>query len=372
MTPILHHGNRSQIKRNPRLWALYLTLLLPAAAGAMCVILAVNAFQSPALGDRIIKLLLATLAAGMSVKCWAVTWEFARDMRQFLETLQAIKRGEFVLRTGQAGLPEIEELARELSGMNESPDTSLAKWILLSRDHHAIFVRLIEAMSASMSTKSFYARGHSGRVAEYSSLICTELGLSPEESMRIRLSALLHDIGKIGMDQNILTKPGVLTPEEFAILKTHTTRGAEMLRPVPEFADLLAGVELHHESMDGSGYPYGLTGDRIPLMARVIAVADTFDAMTHNRAYQDAMDGAYVVRIIRTMSGKKLDVHAVEAFCRAYSAGLVELPKRHLDGPELTSPLATGPSCAPAGALPGGPLPSPSLVAAAGVDTLKT
>jgi putative nucleotidyltransferase with HDIG domain len=371
MTPNLHHGNRGQVKRNPWLAVIYLTLLLPAAAGTMSIVLAANALHSPALLDKVIKLLLAILAAGMSVKCWAVTWEFCRDMRQFLETLQAIKRGEFILRSGRAGLPEIEELARELSGMNESPDTSLAKWILLSRDHHAIFVRLVEAMSASMSTKSFYARGHSGRVAEYSTLICNELGLSPEESMRIRLSALLHDIGKIGMDQQILTKPGVLTPEEFAILKTHTTRGAEMLRPVPEFADLLAGVELHHESMDGSGYPHGLKGDEIPLMARVIAVADTFDAMTHNRTYQAAMDGAYVIRIIRTMSGKKFDELAVEAFCRAYSAGLVVLPNKHVEDPEPNSPLIPEPSRIPAQVFSDETLQSPSLVTAGGVDTLK-
>jgi putative nucleotidyltransferase with HDIG domain len=371
MTPNLHHGNRGQVKRNPWLAVIYLTLLLPAAAGTMSIVLAANALHSPALLDKVIKLLLAILAAGMSVKCWAVTWEFCRDMRQFLETLQAIKRGEFILRSGRAGLPEIEELARELSGMNESPDTSLAKWILLSRDHHAIFVRLVEAMSASMSTKSFYARGHSGRVAEYSTLICNELGLSPEESMRIRLSALLHDIGKIGMDQQILTKPGVLTPEEFAILKTHTTRGAEMLRPVPEFADLLAGVELHHESIDGSGYPHGLKGDEIPLMARVIAVADTFDAMTHNRTYQAAMDGAYVIRIIRTMSGKKFDELAVEAFCRAYSAGLVVLPNKHVEDPEPNSPLIPEPSRIPAQAFSDETLQSPSLVTAGGVDTLK-
>lgn len=371
MTPVLNSGNRSQVKRNPWLSVIYLTLLLPAVAGTMSVILAANAVRSPTLADQIIKLLLAILAAGMSVKCWAVTWDFSREMRQFLETLQAIKRGEFVLRSGRAGLPEIEELAQELGGMNESPDTSLAKWILLSREHHPIFVRLVEAMSASMSTKSFYARGHSGRVAEYSSLICNELGLSPEEGMRIRLSALLHDIGKIGMDQQILTKPGVLTPDEFAILKTHPTRGAEMLRPVPEFADLLAGVELHHESMDGSGYPYGLKGDQIPLMARVIAVADTFDAMTHDRTYQDAMDGAYVIRIIRTMSGKKFDQLAVEAFCRAYSAGLVVLPNKHAEEPETKSPLAPEPSRIGARVAPDETLRSPSLVTAGGVDTLK-
>lgn len=315
-----------QIKRNPKLRVLYLTLLLPLTSGIMSLQLARHAIHEHAWSDRILEMVLALLAAGLSVKCWSVTYEFARDMRRFIEISQAIKRGEYVLPSARAGLPEIEDLARELSDMDESPDTSLAKWILLSNDHQAIFVRLVEAMSASIDTKSFYARGHSGRVAEYSTLICCELGLPAEESGRIRLSALLHDIGKIGMDQKILTKPSGLTEEEYAVLKTHPARGVEMLRPVPQLADLLPGVELHHESLDGSGYPHGLAGDEIPRMARIIAVADAFDAMTHNRTYQDAMDGQYALRIIRNMMGRKFDTQVVEAFCRAYAAGLVVLP----------------------------------------------
>ena len=318
-----------QIKRNPWLRSLYLTLLLPITSGVMSILLARQAvFFQRTWTDHIILFTMAVAAAILSVKCWTVTWEWARDMRRFLEALQAIKRGEYVLPTARTGLPEIEELAVELGNIGESPDTSLAKWIVLSRDHQAIFMRLVEATSASMSSKSFYARGHSGRVAEYSSLICAELGLPAEQSTRIRLSALLHDIGKIGMTENILTKPGSLTAAEFDILKTHPTRGVEMLRPVADFADLLPGVELHHESLDGSGYPHGLKGEEIPLMARVISVADTFDAMTHNRTYQDAMDGAYALRLIRTMSGRKFDERAVEAFCRAYAAGRVVLPQR--------------------------------------------
>jgi HD-GYP domain-containing protein (c-di-GMP phosphodiesterase class II) len=267
------------------------------------------------------------LAGGFSLKTWFVTLEFAHNMRQFIEITQAIKRGEYVLPSARPELPEIEDLAKELGEMDESPDTALAKWILFSRDHQAIFVRLVEAVAASIETKSFYARGHSGRVAEYSTLICCELGLPADQSMRVRLAALLHDIGKIGMDQSILTKPGGLTAEEFAVLKTHPARGVEMLQPVPQMADLLPGVELHHESLDGTGYPHGLAGDAIPMMARIISVADTFDAMTHNRTYQDAMDGPYALRILRNMVGFKFDEQVVAAFCRAYEAGLVVLPQ---------------------------------------------
>ena len=213
MTPTLHHGNRSQVKRNPRLVG---DLPEPAASCSrrnpcpLCWPL--NAFAIPGV-ERQDHQIAAGLARRRHVRQMLVGYlGFFSGHAPVSGDPAGHQAGEFILRSGRAGLPEIEELARELSGMNESPDTSLAKWILLSRDHHAIFVRLVEAMSASMSTKSFYARGHSGRVAEYSSLICNELGLSPEESMRIRLSALLHDIGKIGMDQQILTKPGVLDP----------------------------------------------------------------------------------------------------------------------------------------------------------------
>jgi HD-GYP domain-containing protein (c-di-GMP phosphodiesterase class II) len=317
-----------QIKPNPKLRVLYLTLLLPLTAGIMSLSLARHAFYADTWTDRIIEIVLATLAFGFSVKTWFVTLEFANNMRQFIEISQAIKRGEYVLPSARPELPEIEDLAKELGEMDESPDTALSKWILFSRDHQAIFVRLVEAVAASIETKSFYARGHSGRVAEYATLICCELGVPREASMRIRLAALLHDIGKIGMDQSILTKPGGLTPEEFAILKTHPGRGVEMLQSVPQMADLLPGVELHHESLDGSGYPHGLVGDAIPMMARIISVADTFDAMTHNRTYQDAMDGAYALRLLRNMVGFKLDENVVAAFCRAYEAGLVVLPSR--------------------------------------------
>jgi HD-GYP domain-containing protein (c-di-GMP phosphodiesterase class II) len=154
------------------------------------------------------------------------------------------------------------------------------------------------------------------------------LAITRQKSDRVRLSALLHDIGKIGMDQKILTKPGELTAEEFEILKTHPVRGVEMLRSVTEFADLPPGIELHHESMDGKGYPHGLCADEIPLMARIIAVADSFDAMTHDRTYQTAMEGGYALRIIRTLSGRKFDEKVVEAFCRVYASGEVVLPKR--------------------------------------------
>jgi len=125
-------------------------------------------------------------------------------------------------------------------------------------------------------------------VTRYSLQLAREMQLDEDFLQVLRISAQLHDVGKIGIAAHILTKPGALTPEEFEVMKTHTTKGANLLRPVTQLKDMLPGIELHHESLDGRGYPYGLKGDEIPLLARVIAVADTFDALTTNRPYQRA------------------------------------------------------------------------------------
>src|SRR5204862_6437389 len=123
----------------------------------------------------------------------------------------------------------------------------------------------------------------------------------------LQVSAQLHDVGKIGIEDHILKKPGALTAEEFEVMKTHTTKGANILRPVTQLAEMLPGIELHHEALDGRGYPYGLQGDQIPMMPRVIAVADTFDAMTTNRPYQTAMSTEVAVGRIRALVNSRYD-----------------------------------------------------------------
>ena len=120
-------------------------------------------------------------------------------------------------------------------------------------------------LSAAIDEKDPYTRGHSGRVAKYSLIIGEALGLTFEELERLRVSALLHDVGKIGVDDRVLKKPGQLTDEEFDLMKQHTIKGANIMRPVPQLHEMLPGIELHHERMDGKGYPYGLKGDQIPL-----------------------------------------------------------------------------------------------------------
>ena len=157
-------------------------------------------------------------------------------------------------------------------------------------------------LAAAIDEKDPYTRGHSGRVAKYSLAIGESLKMNAEELDCLRISALLHDVGKIGVEDRILKKPGKLTDEEFDVMKQHTSKGANIMRPVAQLKDMLPGIEFHHERMDGHGYPSGLAGEQIPLLARIIAVADTFDAITTNRPYQTAMDLTYAIERIRSLA----------------------------------------------------------------------
>jgi HD-GYP domain-containing protein (c-di-GMP phosphodiesterase class II) len=156
-------------------------------------------------------------------------------------------------------------------------------------------------------------------------LIAKEMGVSEDFIETVRISAQLHDVGKIGIEDRILKKPGALTPEEFDIMKTHTTKGANILRSVAQLKDMIPGIELHHESLDGRGYPHGLKGDQIPLLPRIIAVADTFDALTTNRPYQQAHNPIDALKIIHNLSGKRLDPTAASAITAIYYRGEIQI-----------------------------------------------
>ncbi len=314
------------IRPNPKLRILYIVMVAPLASAAGAMYLIYQTFLTQYHDQIGRNLVVAALMFGAAIYAWFVSLEFARTFKRFFEACQAVSRGEITLRVEATGLSEVQELARAFNQLNESLDTSFSHWILASQENHQIFLSLIQAISEAVDARDFYMRGHSGRVTCYATLIAKEMNLPAPEVERIRISALLHDIGKIGIDDRILAKPGLLTEEEFEIMKAHPVRGAAMLRPIPELADVIPGVELHHESLDGRGYPYGLQGDEIPLMPRIIAVADTFDAMTTHRPYQDAMDAEYVMRILRKLAGTKFDPRAVDALCNVYDAGHIHLP----------------------------------------------
>ncbi len=192
-----------------------------------------------------------------------------------------------------------------------------------SSQHYATLAELMRMLALAVDERTSYLRGHSDRVATYASEIARELGMDATQVERIRLAALLHDVGTLGIQDSIVMKEAPLTPEEFEIVKAHTVKGASILRPIEALADLIPGVELHHESLDGNGYPYGLKGDEIPMMARVIAVADSFDAMSTSRPYQSAMDPEYVLEVMRCLAGKRYDTSAVNALAALVKRGSI-------------------------------------------------
>jgi putative nucleotidyltransferase with HDIG domain len=156
-------------------------------------------------------------------------------------------------------------------------------------------------------------RDHANRVAKCSVAIGEHMALGAEDLDHLYTAALWHDIGKIAIEARVLEKPGRLTQDEFALIKRHPVKGACMARSFSQFKDVLAGIELHHERLDGSGYPYGLAGQRIPMAARIIAVADTYDAITSHRPYQNAMSRGFAVERIRSLAVFKLDSRVVAA-----------------------------------------------------------
>src|SRR5258706_2376397 len=246
-------------------------------------------------------------------------------IRGLAASTRAISRGEFHQRSAVRGASEISELAENFNKMAGDIEEYIERLKESAEENRELFVGSIRMLAAAIDEKDPYTRGHSGRVAKYSTLIGRELGLNPADLDTLRISALLHDVGKIGVEDRVLKKPGALTAEEFELMKQHTVKGANIMRPVSQLKNMLPGIELHHEHMDGRGYPYGLTAPQIPLMAHIIGVADTLDAMTTNRPYQSAMDLEYALGKIKALAGSKFDAVVVNALEATVTAGKLRL-----------------------------------------------
>jgi putative nucleotidyltransferase with HDIG domain len=246
-------------------------------------------------------------------------------IRGLADSTRAISRGEFHQRSPVRGASEISELAENFNKMAGDIEEYIERLKEAAEENRELFLGSIRMLAAAIDEKDPYTRGHSGRVAKYSMLVGQELGMSVEDLDTLRISALLHDVGKIGVEDRVLKKPGALTAEEFDLMKQHTIKGANIMRPVSQLKDMLPGIELHHEHMDGRGYPYGLQGPQIPLMAKIIAVADTLDAMTTNRPYQSAMDIDFALNRIKTLAGAKFDDDVVKALESSVSTGKLRL-----------------------------------------------
>ena len=311
--------------------------------------------------------LLALLAvlASMMVSIYAAR-RIANPLKVLTDSSRAIARGDFSKRVQLRSRTEIGELASTFNMMSEELQRFVQDLQRAAEENRALFMGSIQMLAGAVDEKDPYTRGHSDRVTRYSLLIAREMKLDDEFLEILRISAQLHDVGKIGIEDHILKKPGALTPEEFEIMKTHTTKGANILRPVRQLKEMLPGIELHHESLDGRGYPYGLKGEQIPLLARVIAVADTFDALTTNRPYQRAYEPQEALKIIHGLAGKRLDPQAVAALTALYQRG--EIKVRRLVRAQAAPPPPAAPAVpdtsAPASPPPPEPAPKVAAVAA--------
>jgi HD-GYP domain-containing protein (c-di-GMP phosphodiesterase class II) len=206
----------------------------------------------------------------------------------------------------------LEVLANQLS--------SLAKSFLLLRNMNRFAEQLAEAMVEAVEAKDPYTRGHSERVNFISMEIGREMGLPVDELQDLHWGSLLHDVGKIGIPDAVLSKPARLTRDEYTFIKVHPERSYEILRNVEHLKTALLGARHHQEMFDGNGYPHGLKGDRIPLHGRIIAVADTYDSITSSRAYRAGRTHEVAMREIERVSGTQLDPAIVEVFKKICAA----------------------------------------------------
>jgi HD-GYP domain-containing protein (c-di-GMP phosphodiesterase class II) len=250
----------------------------------------------------------------------------SRPIQQMARSANEIADGRFGERVPTAGAAgELRDLAKAFNRMSGHVEDYVGRLQKAASSNQELFIGSIRAFAAAIDAKDPYTRGHSERVAEGSRAIARQLGLSAEMQQRTWIGALLHDVGKIGVDDSILHKGGGLSEDEFEEMRAHPAIGAEILTPIVQLRDMIPAVRFHHEAWNGKGYPDGLKGEGIPLIARIVAVADTFDAMTTNRPYQTAHDGEAAARRIQELVGTRFDPKVVTAFLRAFESGDVKM-----------------------------------------------
>jgi HD-GYP domain-containing protein (c-di-GMP phosphodiesterase class II) len=252
----------------------------------------------------------------------------ARPIRVLAERTFEIARGNYQQRVELKTHNEIGALAENFNVMSASIEQAIAQLKKAAHENHLLFINSVRMLAAAIDAKDPYTRGHSERVARYSIGIGKNVGLTDKEMRDLRISALLHDVGKIGIDDRILRKPGALSDDEFEVMKGHPAKGAAIMSGVAQLIDIIPGMKYHHEKWSGGGYPDGLEGEQIPMQARIIAIADTFDAMTTNRPYQKAMELGYVVEKIKSFAGTRFDPRVVDAFVSAVRRGDVQIDEQ--------------------------------------------
>ncbi len=218
---------------------------------------------------------------------------------------------------------EKRELEKERRGLLEQLMVSNEELRSTQDSMRRSYLETLTSMITALEARDAYTRGHSDRVAEFSVAIGREMKLGPDRMERLRDGARLHDLGKIGVREDILNKAGRLTAQEFDHIKEHPVIGAQIIGKMENYRHLLPMIRNHHERWDGKGYPDGLSGDEIPLEARIVAVADCYDAMTSKRPYRTPSEFDSAIRVLKEVSGTQLDPSAVAAFLIAVQRGSI-------------------------------------------------
>ena len=269
---------------------------------------------------------------------------FSQPIQRLAEGTHEIAAGHFDRRVSTEGLSfEVAELAEDFNRMSDTVESYIERLQRAAEVNRRLFISSIRAFAAAIDAKDPYTRGHSERVASYSRAIARYLGLPKDVQEKVWISAVLHDVGKIGVEDRVLKKHGVLTPEEFDQMKLHPVIGADIIEPISALREHLPGIRWHHEAWNGTGYPDGLKGEQIPLIARVIGVADTFDAITTNRPYQTASSPEFAIQTVKKLTGTRFDARIVTGFLLAWDAGQIAMDVGLLRNNSHLPPPATAP-----------------------------
>jgi HD-GYP domain-containing protein (c-di-GMP phosphodiesterase class II) len=269
--------------------------------------------------------LAAIVALGIG---FALSRRLITPLQHLAATSSEIAQGNLAVRTTVRGEDEIARLGGNFNNMAGNIEALVRRLKKALRQNQELFLETIRTLAAAIDAKDRYTRGHSERVSSYSMAISKHLGLSQEEVFRVHIAAILHDVGKLGIKDGILNKPGGLSDEEFEVMRKHPAIGAQIMSPIRMLKDIIPGIRNHHETWDGNGYPDGLEGEQIPIVARIIGIADTFDAMTTTRPYQQAMTLDYVLSKMKAMSGSRFDPMVIDAFMAAVKAGDISPPSQ--------------------------------------------
>ena len=274
----------------------------------------IDEFSRAAMGDTVTSLVFIAVGAGLLALVGS--FSLARSLSMPIGHLSAAL-AHMAATHHVDGRLALTGSSRELDTLTQTFNELMATVADAEAQTEAAYTGAIRALAAALDARDPYTAGHSERVSVVSVAIGRELGLEHEALEVLRLGALLHDIGKIGVPDEVLRKPGALTSAEYDTIKQHPVLGARILRSVPFLARHLPIVELHHERPDGRGYPYGLRGDDIPLAARIVHVADAYDAMTSARAYRRAMPSGAALRELRQCAGAEFHAEIVGALATA-------------------------------------------------------